>query len=340
MSSEPDGAKVIGVSAGTADVLGLAHTPTDAPPTTAYLLLGGRCARDCAFCAQARSSSAPADALSRVSWPAQKEDATLDALAEAYAGGRIVRACLQVTAGPGALAQTQRLAAAIRRRAPVPVCAAVLPKSLAAVSRLLESGVDVVGFGLDAATEEVYARVKMRDQPAGAPAAARRTPWRRQVELLEAAARQHPGRVSVHLIVGLGETEREMAGLMQRLADLGLMIALFAFTPVRGTAMEATPPPDLTVYRRMQVARHMIAGGHRRSGQFRYDASGRLAGFGLHGASLRALLADGVAFQTSGCPGCNRPYYNERPGRTLYNYPRRLTQEEVARAIEDAVAPG
>ena len=37
---------------------------------------------------------------------------------------------------------------------------------------------------------------------------------------------------------------------------------------------------------------------------------------------------NGQAFQTSGCPGCNRPYYNERPGRTMFNYPRPLTPEE------------
>ena len=340
MSSETTRTSMVGVSIGTADVLRLARTPSDAPPTTAYLLLGGRCTCDCAFCSQARSSTARGDALSRVSWPAQEEGMTLEALAEAYTGGRIVRACLQVTAGPGALAETRRLAAAIRRRAPLPVCAAVLPTSLDQVSRLLESGVEVVGFGLDAATEEVYARVKMR--AAGVPrrVAGPRAPWRRQMTLIEAAARQYPGRVSVHLIVGLGETEREMAGLMQRLADLRVIVALFAFTPVRGTALEAAPPPDLAAYRRVQVARHLIAGGLSQAERFQYDESGRITDFGLPVASLRALLADGVAFQTSGCPGCNRPYYNERPGGTLYNYARRLTPEEVGQAIQDAVSPG
>ena len=39
-------------------------------------------------------------------------------------------------------------------------------------------------------------------------------------------------------------------------------------------------------------------------------------------------------FETSGCPGCNRPYYNERPGGMLYNYPRPLTAAEAAREIE------
>ncbi|MCW3977503.1 MAG: radical SAM protein, partial [Candidatus Bathyarchaeota archaeon] len=37
---------------------------------------------------------------------------------------------------------------------------------------------------------------------------------------------------------------------------------------------------------------------------------------------------------TSGCPGCNRPYYNERPGGPLYNYPRQPLPDEI-RAIKE-----
>jgi biotin synthase-related radical SAM superfamily protein len=60
-----------------------------------------------------------------------------------------------------------------------------------------------------------------------------------------------------------------------------------------------------------------------------YDGDGRLVG-------LEALLpGTGEPFQTSGCPDCNRPFYNEQPGGPLYNYPRPLTAGEVARAIQD-----
>ena len=50
----------------------------------------------------------------------------------------------------------------------------------------------------------------------------------------------------------------------------------------------------------------------------------------LEGYSLRQLAQ---AFQTSGCPGCNRPYYNERPGHVPYNYPRPLNADEAAEAL-------
>ena len=47
----------------------------------------------------------------------------------------------------------------------------------------------------------------------------------------------------------------------------------------------------------------------------RFDAGGRLRDMGMAGAALATLLGNGDAFRTSGCPDCNRPYYNERPGQ-------------------------
>jgi biotin synthase-related radical SAM superfamily protein len=319
----------IGVSLGAADVLGLAAAPCDTPPTTAYLLLGGRCARHCAFCAQARTSSARGDALSRVTWPRYDQEATLIALRRAYGEGRISRACLQVTSGPGQIAEAGRLAASVRNGSDVPLCAAVLPRSSRDVERLLSVGVDVVGFGLDAATPTVYEAVKT---PGCAPGQGQRT-WRRQLALIETASRRHPRRIGVHLIVGLGETERDLVELTQRLVNAHAIVALFAFTPVRGAAMAGVSPPALDVYRRCQAARQLIANGATAANRFVYDPDGRIAGFGLSPAGLRAALLDGQAFRTSGCPGCNRPYYNERPGGVMYNYPRPLEPAEVHAAL-------
>ena len=47
------------------------------------------------------------------------------------------------------------------------------------------------------------------------------------------------------------------------------------------------------------------------------------------------LPQTGDPFQTSGCPDCNRPFYNEQPSGPFYNYPRPLTATETARAIEE-----
>jgi biotin synthase-related radical SAM superfamily protein len=36
---------------------------------------------------------------------------------------------------------------------------------------------------------------------------------------------------------------------------------------------------------------------------------------------LARVVESGEPFKTSGCPDCNRPFYNESPGETIYNYP-------------------
>ena len=45
--------------------------------------------------------------------------------------------------------------------------------------------------------------------------------------------------------------------------------------------------------------------------------------------SLNGEIDGGLPFQTSGCPDCNRPFYNEKPSGPIYNYPKKLSQEEI-----------
>ena len=339
----------VNVSIGTAAVLGLADVKMDVAPTTVYLRLGGRGRMACAFCAQARTSSARAINLSRITWPPFDKREVLDRLGEAAARGDFRRVCLQVTAGQDYLRRTFELVEAVRGVCDLPVDAAILPRNVGQVEALLDAGVEHIGFGLDAACERVFRRVKRaRPEPSPEPLSfardelrrreSRRSDWERNLELIEEAVRRFPGHVAVHLIVGLGETEREMAEMIQRMHDLGVIVGLFAFTPVRGTAMQDQPPPPLDTYRRMQVARYLISHGLATLGDFSFSAEGRLVSFGLPDVAKR--LADGVAFQTSGCLDCNRPFYNERPGGPLYNYPRPLSPTEALRAITELAVVG
>jgi len=292
--------------------------------------VGERCKRDCSFCTQARSSRAPAQALSRVIWPPYEEKKTLSALKEAYQWGKIQRACLQVTVSPGYLSHTEEIIAQLKG---IPICASVVVSNLDQVAQLLDSGLEIVGLSLDAANEEVYHHVKGGS-------------FHQALGLIEEAAKRFPGRIATHLIVGLGETEEEMAWLIQHLHDWGVIVALFAFTPNPGTALENEPAPPLSSYRRIQIARHLIVEGLARAEEFVFPSGsckdspeGRILGFGLEEHELSDALKDGQAFQTSGCPGCNRPYYNERPGGPLYNYPRPLTPAEIQQAMREAALP-
>jgi biotin synthase-related radical SAM superfamily protein len=315
----------IHVSIGTAGVLGLAQVPMAVAPTTAYLMVGGRCAMNCAFCAQARESTASDLSLSRVIWPRFLLDQVCAHLREAERQGTICRCCIQTTTGRDYYPRVLDVVRRIRQAVSLPVSVSVLPASMAQVAQLYEAGVDRIGFGLDAASERVFQRVKG-------------THWKHMLALVQETGERFPDRLSVHLIVGLGETEREMVERMLWLRQLGAGIGLFAFTPVRGTAMSDRPPPALASYRRMQACRWLMVKHGMDVEDCSFDERDVLVGF--RWPHWSRYLATGEPFRTAGCPGCNRPFYNERPGHTLYNYARLLTGEEACQAIQEMELSG
>jgi biotin synthase len=129
-----------------------------------------------------------------------------------------------------------------------------------------------------------------------------------------------------------------MTALFQDMVDHQVSVGLFSFTPVPGTAWSKRLPPALSTYRRIQAARFLLATEACRISDLTFSPGGRIASYGIGSATLRTLLADGQAFQTAGCPGCNRPYYNERPGKAMYNFPRPLDAEEREAAIHAVMA--
>ncbi|MFO7917895.1 MAG: radical SAM protein [Anaerolineae bacterium] len=310
------------VSSGTAAVLGVYTLRMDTPPTTAYLMLGERCRRNCAFCAQARGSHAQENALSRVAWPPFPAQDILQGLERAYREKKIRRTCFQVTVSGGYLDQAARAIKKVRQTCDTPICTSVAPRNLEDVTTLLRAGAERVTIALDAACPRVYRAVKGGT-------------WEATLHLIEASASRHLGHIGTHLIVGLGETEREMVERIQHMVDLGVTIGLFAFTPIEGTSLEDRTPPSLPHYRRIQVAHWLISQRVARSADFCYDSKGRLKNYGPVTAALPRLLPRGEAFRTAGCQDCNRPYYNERPGSILYNYPRPLKSKEVRQALHD-----
>lgn len=311
-------------------VLGLLSGKLDAAPTTAYLMTHkqGKCAANCAFCPQAREAKSGAELLSRVTWPAFPTQNVLSALQDGFRQGKIRRVCIQALNYPELFAHLEALVKEIKKEADVPVSVSCQPLSRANIEVLANAGVDRLGVALDAATEAVFDRVKGKD--AGGPYR-----WEEQFQLLsEALSVFGRGNVSTHVIVGLGETEKDAAEIIQRCVDMGVRPALFSFTPVQGTALEKVAPPHLDVYRRMQLARFLIVGGSARADRMQFDGEGRIISFGLAKEALDAAVKSGEPFRTSGCPDCNRPFYNEKPGGPIYNYPRKLTSKETMEAGE------
>jgi biotin synthase len=298
----------------------------NAHPTTVYLLtyIEGKCTANCGFCSQARNSKSRADRLSRVTWPVFATADVLQRLSTVAHVGRIRRVCIQALNYAGVFDDLVALVEELKRvRVKLPVSVSCQPLSRERMVRLKEVGVDRIGIPLDAATEEVFERVK--GSSAGGPYG-----WGRQHDvLLEAVEVFGRGSVSTHLIVGLGESEREMVKTVQWCVDNGVYPGLFAFTPLQGTCLEHQPAPRVDNYRRVQLARYLLVQGMTRVEQMAFDEKGCISDFGVSQELVEDVIRSGVPFLTSGCPDCNRPYYNEKPSGPLYNFPTRPTIQEI-----------
>ena len=331
MSDEGRVPEKIRVSLGSAMILGLLKGKLDAIPTTVYLLTYRRdkCTANCGFCPQARGSHGRADMLSRVSWPVFHTRHVLNGVENAVKDGQIRRVCLQALNYPEVFQHLFVLVRAIYSRVEVPISISCQPLNRKNMQRLAEAGAERIGIPLDAAAKELFDKVKGRS--VGGPYV-----WEEQFKLLgEALDIFGEGKISTHLIVGLGETEREMVEMIQRCVDMGVLPALFAFTPILGTALENNPQPPVPQYRRIQLARHLISHRITRYEDMHFDEKDCISDFGVDKEDLLRIIQMGEPFLTSGCLNCNRPYYNEKPSGPIYNYPRPLTEKEIAQILQE-----
>jgi biotin synthase len=314
------------VSYGSAVILGLGTGILNAKPTTAYLLTytPKKCIANCRFCPQAMNSTAKADLLSRVTWPVFPSHKVISRIKYAAANALIKRVCIQAINYPEMLKDVLGLVQEIRSRTDVPISVSCQPLAKTEIKLLAQAGIDRIGIPLDAATKEIFNRVKGFE--ANGPYT-----WEGHFEALKAAVDVlKAGRVSTHLIVGLGETEKDLVKVIQQLVSIGVYPGLFAFTPIPGTYLENHPPPSIERYRRIQIARYLIVNGKSQFNNMVFDEHETIRDFGVSETELKQLIKTGEPFITSGCPHCNRPFYNERPTGPIYNYPEKPSPNQIA----------
>lgn len=318
------------VSSGSAVILGLLDAKLDAVPTTVYLMTyrPGRCAANCSFCPQAKGSQSRADMLSRVSWPMHPTNMIIGRIEKTCSEGTVKRVCIQALNYSEVFRDLVALVDSIHTRAKVPISVSCQPLERKNISDLAVVGTERIGIPLDAATKEIFTKIK--GSSVGGPYS-----WERQLQMLEEAVKIFGrGKVSTHFIVGLGETEKQLTAIMQECVDMTVLPALFAFTPIPGTALAASSQPNIGKYRRLQLARHLIVRGFSRYEGMVFDEIDQIADFGVEKQTLIQLVRTGDPFLTSGCPDCNRPYYNEKPSGPFYNFPRKLTRDECLEVEE------
>jgi biotin synthase-related radical SAM superfamily protein len=307
---------------------GLFHR--DARLTGLNLLLHYRegCLGRCHFCglSRSRNETPGSKTFIRVDWPLYR----LDKIIEASKGReQIQRVCISMITHPRAVEDTLYVIRRIREGLDLPISVLMTPTLIrndASLRAMKEAGADRVGIAIDASTPALFDRLRGR----GVEGPHRWDQyWDTVRRAVDVFGRYYAG---IHLIAGLGETEREMVEMIQRGHDLGASTHLFSFFPEKGSPMEHHAPPPIDAYRRIQLARWVINEGDGSARQMCFNVAGRLIDFGM---DIGPLVHRGEPFMTSGCPGrdgrvaCNRPYGNERPSGPIRNFPFMPEREDI-----------
>jgi len=296
------------------------------------------CRANCAYCGLARHREESRDYADRnfirVDWPTARYDEVIERVKAGGDRGAFERMCISMITHPRSNEDTFVLLERWTREVPqVPVSILSNPTTLEKddLARMRDMGAQIFTVALDAVTPEIFDRTRGRgvDSP---------HQWEKYWRAIEWAAELYgPERFGAHLICGMGETERELLVACQRIKDMGGHNHMFAFYPERGSMMEDWPPVDRGQWRRVQLGRFIIDFCNGRVEDMRFDEAGRVAGFGIPGDDLEALIRSGKPFRTSGCPGkddekvsaCNRPYGDSSPTDIL-SFPFAPAAEDVA----------
>lgn len=310
--------KTIRVSLGTLEVLGLAPRVSKYPVGVAYLLMDAdRCWGTCGYCPLSRVSRSPKGMLSRVFWPSRPTEEVLEALRRSP----VRRVCLQTVIKRGYFGEALALTEAFKEVGKE-VSVSIMPLQRSELERLADAGADYIGVGVDAASERVAREV-------GRPG-----PWLSYWAFIaDVAEVMGEGRAIAHIIVGLGETFEELVAALLKVRELGGRTSLFAYTPVKGTPLAGVRgPPPISYYRLAQVTAYLIERGHGPEEFLIRDGRG----WGIREEYVtEEVVAEAV--MTRGCPGCNRPFYNERPGQEPFNFPARSAVREYLRKLVEEV---
>jgi len=287
------------------------------------------CLGKCHFCGLSKSRQEGPDGrrtFIRVDWPVYRLKEIIE---RSKKKDQIHRVCISMITHPKALEDTLHVIQKFRDETDLFISVLISPTLIhdtGPLEAMEKAGADRVGIAIDAATPELFDR--LRGKGVGGPHR-----WDHYWNVVQMAVgvfgKFHAG---IHLIVGLGETEREMVEAIQRGQDMGASTHLFSFYPEKGSPMEQHPPPSLSQYRKIQIVRWIINEALGSADQMEFDELGGLVDFGV---DIKPLIVSGEPFMTSGCPGrdgkvaCNRPYGNERPSGPIRNFPFLPEPEDI-----------
>lgn len=284
------------------------------------------CYANCTYCglARERPGSPEDNTFIRVAWPLYPTDLVAEKIAEKEANGGVGRVCIAQVQDHRAYEDLVDMIERVRRPSPeVPISALVSATTLneERLYAIREAGADIIGVGLDAASKEVFDATRGR-------AAKGPHDWDYHWHIVRAARRIYgPMHVNCHIIVGLGETDRELVDLFYQLKAEQIAGYLFSFNPEPGTTMQDTPRAPLHRWRRIQLVKYLIETHDLPYETLKFDAFGEIARLDAPEMLVDIAVNTGLPFMTNGCPdragdmACNRPYGSYRPGEDYRDYP-------------------
>jgi len=297
------------------------------------LTYSGGCRANCAFCGLAAEKDVAASGGSfiRVPWKSFRTEEVVERIRTAPEHVR--RVCISMITHPGSRKDVVTICRKIVATSGKPVSLLISPSVLKRddLEAMKDAGADRIGVAIDAATETIFNRLRGPEV---------RGPhrwdnyWNTYEKSLDVFGENMAG---VHLICGLGETEKEMVSAITRAREMGGSTHMFSFFPEKGSFMAQISPPPIGTYRRIQLARWLTDNDLTTMARMEFGQSGRIEGFGLPDKKLETVICSGSPFETSGCPGpdgkvaCNRPYGNEKPGPDIRNFPFPPEAEDLER---------
>lgn len=260
----------------------------------------------------------------RVKWDVYPLDEVVERIPGANSKGQSIRRiCVSMITRKRAVTDTIKIIDRISSSIDIPISVLASPTVLKKkdVEMMKSQCCDMFGVALDCATEELFEY----HRGAGVKGPHKwHLYWKCIKEAVEIFGR---GNVSVHLIAGIGETDKQFLETVQRIYQMGAVAHLFSFYPEAGSILADKPPCSVERFRRMQLARYLIHSGVATFDDFGFSRDGQIVDYGVGMESLMTIISTGEPFMTSGCPGrdgvvaCNRPYGSYRPGMEFRDYP-------------------
>ena len=288
------------------------------------------CSANCAYCglAKKRPGTYGEKSFIHVEWPVFSMDRIAAAINEAPP--YVKRTCISMITNGKCTEDTIHMTKSLKTDTRLPVSVLISPTIMETedLLELRDAGADKIGVAIDLATEDLFSRY--RGKGVSGP-----HKWEKYWETMESGVGIFGrGNVGAHLMVGMGETEQQMTGLMARLGEMGVMSHLFSFFAEEESALTGKAQPPWPTYLRVQLARYIMEENLAGFKDMEFDSEGRITGFGLSDKQTTEIICSGTPFMTTGCLGddgkvaCNRPFGNCLPDVKQWNYPYEPDDEE------------